>query len=89
MSYFSEHPEAYDAIEAKAISGKLMRSYCSGGKTDEDEDMFREDLESLIGDLMCATHNDKEKKLFDALRDWAHEEIVAETNSYFDGLYCY
>lgn len=81
MSYWSENPEAYDECERKGIARKLA-SWLGFEMADEQES-FESDVEYII-DQLNHSREPGDKKLMDALREWANAEIVDRTNTYFE-----
>jgi len=83
MSYFSHHPEAWDEIEVNGIANKLL-SYFEG---DEKDDDLRERLKNILAEIQCPNQKyPKDMVLWDALRDWAHDQIGSSEQDYWDSF---
>lgn len=83
MSYWSENPEACDEIVAKAIACKAV-SYC-GYDTSEQREDLEVGIEAFVANLQC-DGDPKSRKIYDALMDWANDEINDGMNTHFEGF---
>jgi len=74
MSYWSENPEAYDECELMGIADKLQ-SFVNL--------VDRGPFEYLVEQLQHS-NTPVDKKLLDALREWANIEITDRINTWFE-----
>ena len=86
MSYFSHNPEAWDEIEHRGVARKLASIWVDvwNLKTAVEQEEVEEKLAGVFSELTCGPRTSAERKLWDALTDWAREDIQDQEQAYWE-----